>query len=58
MQRQSIKTKQFNSKMTALIRKLKTMKYKDMPLQPLSNVPTNYQLPTLYSFRDIGWTKF
>ena len=30
----------------------------DGHLQPLSNVPTNYQIPTLYSFRDIAWTKF
>ena len=25
---------------------------------PLTNVPTKYQLPTPYSFRDIAWTKF
>ena len=30
----------------------------DAHLQLLSNVPTNYQLTTLYSFRDIAWTKF
>ena len=27
-------------------------------LQPLTNAPANYQLPTLYGFRDIVWTKF
>ena len=27
-------------------------------LHPLTNVPTKYQLPTSYSFRDIGRTRF
>ena len=27
-------------------------------LQPLTNVPTKYQLPIPYSFRDIAWTRF
>ena len=27
-------------------------------LQPLSNVPSKYQLPTLYGFRDIARTRF
>ena len=27
-------------------------------LHPLTNVPTNYQLPTPYGFRDIAWTRF
>ena len=27
-------------------------------LQPLTNVPTKYQLPTPYSFRDIAQTRF
>ena len=27
-------------------------------LQHPTNVPTKYQLPTLYGFRDIAWTKF
>ena len=25
---------------------------------PLTNVPTKYQLPTPYGFRDIAWTRF
>ena len=27
-------------------------------LQPLTNVPTKYQLPTPYGFRDIAQTRF
>ena len=27
-------------------------------LQPQTNVPTKYQLPTPYSFWDIAWTEF
>ena len=27
-------------------------------LQPPANVPTKYQLPTPYAFRDIAWTRF
>ena len=27
-------------------------------LHPLTNVPTKYQLPTPYGFRDIAWTRF
>ena len=27
-------------------------------LQPLTNVPTKHQPPTLYGFRDIAWTRF
>ena len=27
-------------------------------LQLLTNVPTKYQLPTPYGFRDIAWTRF
>ena len=27
-------------------------------LHPLTNVPTKYQLPTPYNFRDIAWTRF
>ena len=27
-------------------------------LHPLTDVPTNYQLPTPYGFRDIAWTRF
>ena len=30
----------------------------DAHLQPPNNVPTNYQLPTIYGFRDIARTKF
>ena len=26
-------------------------------LQPLTNIPTKYQLPTPYGFRDIAWTR-
>ena len=34
------------------------LKNYDAHLQPLSNVPTNYQLEKIYGFRDIVWTKF
>ena len=27
-------------------------------LHPLTNVPSKYQLPTPYGFRDIAWTRF
>ena len=27
-------------------------------LHPLTNIPTKYQLPTPYGFRDIAWTRF
>ena len=27
-------------------------------LYPLTNVPTKYQLPTPYGFRDLAWTRF
>ena len=27
-------------------------------LHALTNVPTKYQLPTPYDFRDIAWTRF
>ena len=27
-------------------------------LHPLTNVPTKYQLPTPYGFRDTAWTRF
>ena len=30
----------------------------DAHLQPLTNVPTEYQLPTPYSFRDKAGTRF
>ena len=30
----------------------------DAHQQPLTNVPTNGQLPTLYGFRDNAFTKF
>ena len=27
-------------------------------LQPPTNLPTTYQLPTPHAFRDIAWTRF
>ena len=39
--------------------KVKSRSHHDVAyLQPLSNVPTKYQLPALYSFRDIARQKF
>ena len=39
--------------------KVKSRSHHDVAsLQPLSNVPTKYQLPTLYGLRDIAGTKF
>ena len=43
---------------TTILRVTNPPKNYDAHLQPLRNVPTNYKLPTLYSFRDIAWTKF
>ena len=39
--------------------KVKSRSHHDIVhLHPLTNVPTNYQLPTPYSFRDIAWARF
>ena len=39
--------------------KLKLRSHHDVAhLQPSTNDPTRYQLPTLYIFKDIVWTKF
>ena len=39
--------------------KVKSRSHHDVAhLHPLTNVPTKYQLPTPYSFRDIAWTRF
>ena len=39
--------------------KVKLRSHQDVAhLHPLSNVPTKYQLPTPYGFRDIAWTRF
>ena len=39
--------------------KVKSRSHHDVAhLQPLTNVPTKYQLPTPYGFRDIVWTRF
>ena len=39
--------------------KVKSRSYHDVAhLHPLTNVPTKYQLPTPYSFRDIARTRF
>ena len=35
-----------------------TMTLHTYNLQPLTNVPTKYQLPTPYGFRDIARTRF
>ena len=46
------------TRLTTTGSKVKTKSYHDVEhLQPLSNVPTKYQLPTLYGFRDIVLTK-
>ena len=39
--------------------KVKSRSHHDVAhLHPPTNVPTKYQLPTPYSFRDIAWTRF
>ena len=39
--------------------KVKSRSHHDVAqLQPLRNVPTKYQFPTLYCFRDTAWKKF
>ena len=39
--------------------KVKSMSHHDVAhLQPLTNVPTKYQLPTPYGFQDIARTRF
>ena len=39
--------------------KVKSMSHHDVAhVHPLTNVPTKYQLPTLYRFRDIARTRF
>ena len=39
--------------------KVKSRSHHDVAyLHPLTNVPTKYQLPTLYGFRDIARTRF
>ena len=44
---------------TVIRSKVKSNSHYDVAyLQPLSNVPTEYQLPTPYGFRDIAQTRF
>ena len=39
--------------------KVKSRSHHDvLHLHTLANVPTQYQLPTPYGFRDIAWTRF
>ena len=39
--------------------KVKSRSHNDIAhLQPLTNVPTKYQVPTPYGCRDIAWTRF
>ena len=39
--------------------KVKSRSHHDVAhLQPLTNIPTKYQLPTPYRFRDIAWIRF
>ena len=39
--------------------KVKSRSHHDVAhLQPLTNIPTKYQLPTPYGFRDIAQTRF
>ena len=46
-------------KVTTARSKVKSGSHHDAAhLQPLTNVPTKYQLPTPYSFRDIARTRF
>ena len=49
----------FKVKVTMTRSKVKSRSHYDVAhLQPLTNVPTKYQLPTLYGFRDIARTRF
>ena len=46
-------------KVTIARSKVKSRSHHDVAhLHPLTNVPTNYQLPTPYCFRHIAWTRF
>ena len=46
-------------KVTTTRSKVKSRSHYDaVHLQPLTNVPTKYQLPTPYGFRDIAQTRF
>ena len=46
-------------KVTTTRSKVKSRSHHDaVHLQPITNVPTKYQLPTPYGFRDIGRTRF
>ena len=54
-----IPDKIFKLKFTTTRSKVKSRSHHDVArLHPLTNVPTKYQLPTPYSFRDIAWTRF
>ena len=49
----------FTVKVTTTRSKVKSRSHHDAAhLQPLTNVPAKYQLPTPYSFRDIARTRF
>ena len=49
----------FKVKVTTTRSKVKSRSHYDTAhLQPLTNVPTKYQLPTPYGFRDIARTRF
>ena len=51
--------KSLQVKITTARSKVKSRSHHDVAhLQPLTNVPTKYQLPTPYSFRDIAQTRF
>ena len=55
----NIPDKIFKLMVTMTWSKVKSRLHHDVAhLQPLCNIPTKYQLPTLYSFQDIAWTKF
>ena len=46
-------------KVTKTRSKVKSRSHHDIAhLRPLTNVPTKYELPTLYSCIDIVWTRF
>ena len=49
----------FKGQVTMARSKVKSRSHHDVALlQPQTNVPIKYQLPTSYTFRDIAWTRF
>ena len=57
--RRYIQDKILKVKVTTAKSKVKSRSHHDIAhLHPLANVPSMYQLPRPYSFRDIAWTDF